>query len=245
MKLINKIKFLKIQEYWFVTNEEEIKQCLFTLSVYRDSRVDIKQRLCFQEKKWTLITDLTLSKDEIFKQFASNLRNEIRKVEKLENITVSFNDISQERFIAFYNSFAEAKKLPFLSERRLSKYNNNLLYISGMIDDEITNVQVYIVDNFSKIARLLYSVSTIHGLDDKLKRNQIGWINKALHWYAMEYLKEENFTIYDWGGYSNDKENKALVGIDKFKKSFGGKLIELYDYKSLFVYMLEKIKEKV
>lgn len=245
MRLVNKIKFLNIQEYWFCNEKGEIGDCLFSLSVYRDSRVKLNKPFCTQERKWTLVTDLLVEKEEIFKQFSSNLRNEIRKAQKLENAVVSYNEIDKETFINFYNDFAKEKQLDLLDERRLNKYEDNLLFISAKLDDELTNVQVYIVDEVSKISRLLYSVSTIHGLEDKLKRNQIGWINKALHWYAIEHLQANKFNIYDWGGYSNDESNKALAGIDKFKKSFGGELIEVYDYKSFLFGLLEKVREKV
>jgi len=246
MKLVNKVKFLNIQEYWFCNEKEEIGNCLFSLSVYRDSRVKLNKSFCTQERKWTLVTDLLVDKEEIFKQFSSNLRNEIRKVQKLENVVVSYNEIDKETFINFYNDFAKEKQLDRLNERRLNKYGNNLLFISAKLDNELTNIQVYIIDKVFKISRLLYSVSTIHGLEDKIKRNQIGWINKALHWYTIEYLQScYRLEVFDWGGYSNDKNNKALAGIDKFKKSFGGELIEIYDYKSFLFYLLEKIRKKV
>lgn len=245
MKIINKIKFLQINEYWFVQKEEDIRGCLCSFNVYRDSRVDIRKRFCFQEKKWTLVTDLSIDKEEIFKQFSSNLRNEIRKVQKLENVIISYNEIDKNTFINFYNDFAKEKQLDLLDERRLNKYGNNLFFVSAKLDNELTNVQVYIVDEVLKISRLLYSVSTIHGLEDKIKRNQIGWINKALHWYAIEYMQKNGFEIFDWGGYSNDKNNKALAGIDKFKKSFGGELVEIYDYKSFPFYLLEQLRNQV
>jgi len=104
-------------------------------------------------------------------------------------------------------------------------------------------VQVYIKDDENKIARLLFSVSTIYGLDDKTKRNKIGWINKALHWKSILYFKEKGYKEYDWGGYSNNPNNKELAGIDKFKKAFGGEIIQVYDYYSIGFYILNQLKE--
>lgn len=243
MKIKNKISFLEIDEIWFANENDFNINCMFSLKIYRNITKHIKKYFCFQEKKYTLYTNLNENSDDIFKLFVSNLRNEIRKVDKLDNSLVEFNSIEKNEFIEFYNVFAKSKSLPLLTNRRLEKYKDNLLYISAKLDDELTNIQVYIIDYKNKIVRLLYSVSTIHGLDDKTKRNRIGWINKALHWKSILYFKENNFNIFDWGGYGNDENNLELAGIDKFKKSFGGEVIEVYDYYSLPVFILKKLKE--
>lgn len=241
--LINKISFLNINEYWFVLEEQKLTNCLFSLKIFRGARVNKNSFFCQKEVKYTLITNLMESKEKIFKKFTSNLRNEIRKVEKMENLAIEYNKIKKNDFINFYNEFAEHKNLPYLNNRRLEKYQDNLFFVSAKLDDKLTNIQVYLVDKDSKITRLLYSVSSIHGLDDKTKRNQIGWINKALHWKSICYFIDLEFEVFDWGGYGNDDGNKELVGIDKFKKSFGGELLEVYDYYSFLIYILLKIKE--
>ena len=243
MKIKNKISFLEIEEIWFANENDFNINCMFSLKVYRDARKNIKKLFCFQEKKYTLYTNLNENSDYIFKLFTSNLRNEIRKVDKLDNCLVELNSIEKNEFIEFYNIFADSKNLPLLTNRRLEKYGDNLFYISAKLDDELTNIQVYVTDYENKIIRLLYSVSTIHGLDDKTTRNRIGWINKVLHWNAMVYFKDKGFEIFDWGGYGNDENNQELAGIDKFKKSFGGEVIEVYDYYSLPVFILKKLKE--
>ena len=61
----------------------------------------------------------------------------------------------------------------------------------------------------------------------------------------MEYFKDNNYEIFDWGGYGNDENNKALAGIDKFKKSFGGEITSRYDYLSIPFFILTKIKELI
>ena len=193
MKIKNKISFLEIDEIWFANENDFNMNCLFSLKVYRNTRKNIKKLFCFQEKKYTLYTNLNEKNDDIFKLFTSNLRNEIRKVNKLDNYLVEFNSIEKKEFIDFYNIFADSKNLPLLTNRRLEKYGDNLFYISAKLDDELTNVQVYIVDKENNIVRLLYSVSTIHGLDDKIKRNRIGWINKSLHWQSITYFQEKGF----------------------------------------------------
>jgi len=66
-----------------------------------------------------------LKKEDIFKKFTSNLRNEIRKVEKINNLKISYN-IDKEVFIDFYNEFAKHKNLSLLTKQRINKYQDNL-----------------------------------------------------------------------------------------------------------------------
>ncbi len=123
-----------------------------------------------------------------------------------------------------------------------SSFNGNVLYVSAYIDDELSNIHVYIFDNDKKIARFLHSVSTIHGIDDSTKRNLIGCINRYLYWQAIVYFSEQDYLTMDMGGYSNDENDKAKIGIDQYKKSFSGEVIKIFFYQSFPLYILSKIK---
>ncbi len=211
--------------------------------VYRDSRVDTNTLFCIKKEKFTLVTDLQKSEDEISSQVKSKFMTAIRKVDRTENISIGYDKLTAEEYIDFYNSkFANSKGFSKISTRNLTKFSDDVFIISGYLDGELTNVQVYVFNKEKKITRALYSVSTIHLIDDKKRRNIVGSINKALHFKAMLYFKSKGFEIFDWGGYGNDENNKALAGIDRFKKSFGGEVVKLYDYYSLPFYMLTEIR---
>ncbi len=237
-----KIKFLQFTEQWFCKNID-IKK-LFNFFVCRDSRVEIDNVLMIKKQKWTLLTNLEQELDLIMRGFTSNLRNEIRRADKIENLEIQYNSIDINSFLQFYNEkFAKPKRLELLQKRQIEKFKDNIFFISANLENELTNIQVYIFDDEQKIVRLLHSISIIHLIEDKTKRKQIGWINKALHYKSMIYFKEQGYKEFDWGGYSNDPNNKALAGIDKMKKSFGGELIKVYDYYSLPFFILTKLKE--
>jgi len=236
-----KLKGLTFYEEWFA--KDPCKDFL-KLKVVRGSRVD---KQCFgmiKKQLWTLETDLTLDKDDILKQFTSTIRNEINRAKKLENLQININKTSIDEFLNFYNTkFAKQKKLNLLSKRQIEKFGDNIYTISAVFENELTNIQMYIFDSEQKIVRLLHSVSIIHLEKDKKRRNQIGWINKYLHWRTILYFKEKGFKTFDWGGIGNDPNNKALVGIDKFKRSFGGQVVKVYDYYTLPFFILSKLRE--
>jgi len=242
MILSYKIKFFNFYEEWFCNKLN--KEFMFKLYVCHDSRKDYNNLFFIKKKKYTLITNLKQETDLLMRSFTSNLRNEIRKIDKIDNLTILYNEIDINTFLEFYNTkFATPKGLSLLQKRQVEKFKDNIFFISASLDNELTNIQVYIFDETQKIVRLLHSISIIHLIDDKKKRNQIGWINKALHYKVMLYFKEKGYEIFDWGGYSNDPSNKALAGIDKMKKSFGGEMIEVYDYYSIPFFLLSKLKE--
>jgi len=243
LSIIYKIKGLTFREMWFASEVPFKNVCALGLNCYRDSRIDVNNVFLVKEKKYTLISDLRLGQETIFSQFKSNVRNEIRKAKKIEGFKYHFDQSSKEQFFDFYTQFAKAKKLAPMSQRSINKYGDNLFYISGYLNGVLTNMQVYIVDHESKVVRLLHSISSLYGIEEASQRAKIGWINRYLHWQMMMHFKKLSFETFDWGGYNNGA-NAGLAGIDKFKASFGGSKIKLFDYYTYPYFIIKKIQEQ-
>ena len=244
LKFSYKVKGLILNESWFSSKIPIDTSSLLELSCYRDTSVDIESKALKKEKKYTLINNLTEEKDSLFSKFKSNIRNEIRKIDKIEEFSCHSDYESKALFLEFYSDFSKAKKLPEVKESSINKYGNNLYYTSGYLKGILTNMQVYLVDKESSTIRLLHSISTLYQKEDKHQHAKIGWINRYLHWHTMLYFKAESFKTFDWGGYSNNP-NSPLAGIDKFKAAFGGEKVILYDYYTLGYFTLKVIQEKV
>ena len=71
---------------------------------------------------------------------------------------------------------------------------------------------------------LNYSVSNFRM--DPSKRNLAGRMNKLLHIKDMDWFRERNYTLYDWGNISSSQNPN---GIDIFKMSFGGDVVTVYN----------------
>jgi hypothetical protein len=235
MIIIKKRKYgISIYQKWF---SDYIKWYdAFTIIMYKQipfpHNTGIICSLFKKETFYTLITDLTLSYESIFDLFSSTVRNEIRRCEK-ENVTLSFSE-KIENFISIYNSFAVIKDLPLQSLSNMKTYEDKLIITSVSLDGIILVVHSYLCDKDLKITRLLHSGSC--RFSDKVDKNMIARVNKYLHYQDIKYFKENNFSVYDWGGISSSEN-----GIDKFKSSFGGKKIIQYNYYSYFYYLLMKI----
>lgn len=244
LSIIYKIKGLTFREMWFSSEVPLENMSTLGLNCYRDSRIDVNNTGLIKEEKYTLIHDLRMEKDEIFSQFKSNVRNEIRKSKKIEGFRYHFDHSSKEQFLQFYTQFANAKNLAVISKRSIDKYGENLFYISGYLDGVLTNMQVYIVDKESGVVRLLHSISRLFAVEDAAIRAKIGWINRCFHWQTMIHFKTLSFHTFDWGGYNNGVD-AGLAGIDKFKASFGGSKMKLFDYYTYPYFVVKKIQERL
>ena len=244
LKISYKIKGLQLNEPWFAPKIPIDGASNFELYCYRDTTIDTEIFGLKKEEKYTLITDLTQSEEALFSSFKSNVRNEIRKHKSIKNFHYLVDYKSKALFLDFYKKFAEAKGLPPIESRSIDKYGENLFYIQGSLEGILTNMQVYLVDRESGTVRLLHSISTLYENHDKTKQAKIGWINRYLHWYSMIHFKAKSFKTFDWGGYTNNP-NSPLAGIDKFKASFGGQKIKLYNYYTLPYYAIKLLQEKV
>ncbi len=236
-----KKKWFTFYEEWF-NESDEINVSKFSLSAVKKATKKRSALPFFIEnREYTLVHDLTIDSEIQFNSFSRDTKSQIRRAEKLD-VLYKVNDVSIDEFIELYNDLANIKKIPLMTKERIVKYNlEDLTFFSAHMDNELIIVHVYI--HGDKICRPLYSSSIIHKIDDPMKRKNIGFINKLMHWKEMEYFKEHRYEIYDFGGYGNDKENKALAGVDRFKKSFNGSIKELYEYYSLPFYLLLWIKK--
>jgi lipid II:glycine glycyltransferase (peptidoglycan interpeptide bridge formation enzyme) len=85
-------------------------------------------------------------------------------------------------------------------------------------------------------------------MKEEEERRLVGYFNKRLHWEDMKYFKNLGYSVYDWGGFSHKQDDKVLMGINAFKKSFGGVEREVVTYGSILQVIVEivsRIKKKL
>ncbi len=73
-------------------------------------------------------------------------------------------------------------------------------------------------------------------------RSLVGMANRFLHFKDMTYFKDNNYMVYDFGGYAFETNDEQLKNINDFKDSFGGTLIHESDYMPLILFVIIKIK---
>ena len=104
----------------------------------------------------------------------------------------------------------------------------------------------YLVDRSIGKVRILTSVSIRR--DENLSqqdKNLIANANRLLHYEDMVCFRDLGFTKYDFGGYAYGTKDKSLAGINFFKDSFGGELVEESNYEPWLVWVLKKVKSSL
>lgn len=216
-----------------------------TITMYKQVDLQIKSScFYFKEKAYTLHSNLDLPEEEILKKFNSTIRNEVRRADK-EGNSYKYAEC-KDIFLNIFNDFASKKGISCQSTNSLDAYGDNLILTSTCINNITTVVHSYLIDSDLNKVRLLHSATK--RFSDDLNRNLIARSNKYLHFMDMMIFKKKGFVIYDWGGIAFGTENKSLLGINKFKESFGGQLIEQKNlYSPLYKLTLEirSIYEKI
>lgn len=239
MIVVKKRKFgLVAIQKWFPTEVKFLDSIL--ISMYKQVDLNTPYSFLFKkESSYTLHSDLLLSDEEIMKRFSSTIRNEIRRAEREGSIYN--NSTSVDCFLTIFNDFAIQKGLAIQSIESLKSFNSSLVLTSTSINNEITATHSYLIDLDNRKVRLLHSAT--QRFSENIDTNMIARSNKYLHYMDMKMFKSQGYETYDWGGIAFGSENKSLLGINKFKESFGGQLIEQYNlYSPIYLLIMKLFK---
>ena len=199
--------------------------------VYKSSEVPIGKNV---HVKNTLITDLTVSEEEIIATFSKNCRYEIRRAEREQiDVTikcgqeVSVRDI--EEFTDYFLEFRRSKNFAPLIRatvaEELEHYRkHDAVAVSVAYCKGIPVVyHTYLIDE-SRVR--LFQSASLFRLEEEISAKIIGMANRYLHREDILYFKRAGKTEYDWGGAGKTEE---VASITQFKESFGGTSHEFYD----------------
>lgn len=202
-----------------------------------DSGMTVVPRGTMVQEQYTLVTNLQKTEDELLATIKKNCKYEIRRSER-ENVQEHFfeskNIIADpeivKRFEKTYNQMFSKKGLDgYRFNRKLVEKavetNNIVITSCTNVDGENEVFHAYLCDKESCV--LMYSASPLWGKDDKEKANEIGRMNKYLHWKDILFFKKNGFSRYEWGGIKDPNEPN---GIDKFKMEFGGSIAQYNNY---------------
>lgn len=222
---------LKACEIWFAeTSLKDISTDVLMLKGCPEKFLPCKNGFCMQH---TLHTDLTEDLNVLYEKISKTFRYDIRRGEK-DDITVCFYNSDQlrennaliSRFLACYENLYKEKGMNVsLTKGAIMPYIDAgcmLLSVSYLEDKPIV-FHSYLSDGAT--ARLWHSCSNFR--TDRELVNIIGRANKRLHWEDIKHLKDQGYSVYDWGGIFSVEDTGN--GIDAFKKNFGGTSVDYYN----------------
>ena len=229
----------KIKEIWFAEQPYNIKNCDSIFFKSCKNKVDVDDFTC--EEHATLVIDLTKDLDQIWKNMdKSSCRYAVNRAIR-DGVKVTINK-KQKEFIKIYKSFRKSKGQSnfisriYNSDLELIKANYGTLFTAKHNDDILGGI--YLLEDEETIRWIV-------GASKRLEDNKtlIGNANKLLIWEAIKYAKDKGLKEFDLGGYSLTAEKDSeRYGINKFKKSFDGKLVAKYFYQKDYSKVLKLIR---
>lgn len=241
---------LKIADIWLPNEDwKNVKADIAYLHGCPVKYLDSNKNMKLQ---YTLVTDLTVSEDELKDNISKTFKYDIRRSQRDIISCKVFSGINLLNNKTLVNNFQECYKEMYMKKGINAAISNKVIEQYALENAMIMTVAYYdekpivfhtYIDGKDKV-RLWHSCSNFRM--DKELRNVIARANKRLHWEDWLFFKEQGYFIYDWGGIFsiNDLDN----GIDNFKKSFGGIPTEYYNGEqgiSLIGKIALKIKSKL
>jgi lipid II:glycine glycyltransferase (peptidoglycan interpeptide bridge formation enzyme) len=235
---------IPIRKHYFAPVSPSWKDYLLP-SAYMDCYTSRKPVAFQTEYRHTLITDLRPNEAEIFQNFPKDTRYQIRRCEQERRFSLNLHT-TIEQLVALYTAFAQERGLSAYSMQDAENFKpDNYCIFSIEHEGNPIISHLYLLSKKTGVSNLLISASTSKYNEDQDIRRAMGHANRCLHWQGMKQLKAAGFHTYDWGGYALETDDPALQGINRFKKTFNGQLIPIYNYYSPSYVFIEQARQKL
>lgn len=245
MRVQNHRYGIPIQKYYFAHTQRPHWLDVLLPTAYMDCYSPEKPCLFRTEYRHTLLTDLTPDETNIFQSFPKDTRNQIRRCEQEKRFTLNLNT-PLEQFILLYNTFAQARGLSLFTPADAISIGRDNYRIFSVDYKEIPIIcHFYLQSSAMSCSNLLISASSQAYNHDVDMRRSMGFANRCLHWQGIRYFKQAGFRTYDWGGYVEQTDDPVMQGINRFKRTFNGQKVPLYNYYSPAYAFIEMARQKL
>jgi len=238
-----KFGFFKVSDVYYadsIQNAITDEDVIYFVQSREDNPYKDNEKTMFN----TLHIDITKDIEELLKNFDRRTRTDIRKVEDKGMVETHFYTEVTDKIITefeeYYNIFSDIMGIAPMNKglvEALSKSGHIVVskacYGScGASDvckkDDILAMHMYIVDEDR--ARVLYSGSSRFSFDKDADKHFVARANRMLHFKDIQGFQNMGKTIYDFGGLFLDEAIPSHLGIDRFKRGFGGDVVVEYSY---------------
>jgi hypothetical protein len=179
---------------------------------------------------YTRIVDLTQSPDALLAQMDGFTAADIKKAAKKDQTFCQKIDAKDQialcEFADFYDRFAALKHLDPADRGWLERTAQADSLDIWAADTPAGERQAYhVFYREGERVRSLHAASFYAHASSKEAQRKIGRANRLLIWESMMHYQAAGLKIFDLGGWYNGSTNSGLLGVNKFKQGFGGKVI--------------------
>lgn len=175
-------------------------------------------------KKNSSVINLTKDIDEIFGDFQSTVKNTINKTKRDDNLTFISDDPNWQVAYDLHKEFDLARGwMP----APLGEIQNSIIYSAYFKEHLISGITCFGHDKVIRVGKL-YSKRLTNDID-QLSNQLISWVTRRLIFEICKYGQDHGYELLDLGGV--DFDDPVKVGISRFKQSFGGDIVDAYNYR--------------
>ncbi len=178
----------------------------------------------------TLLVDLTAPPEEILAGFQPRTRSVVRQAARLGVVAEIEED--QARFLEIYDTFARNRGLAPLDRHHAFIRPGPTLITKASLGGRLLVTRGYLLDRQAGRARNLASATADHAADDQETARLVGIAHRYLVHADMLRFRADGFRDYDFGGYAVGTTDPKLANINRFKDSFGGRIVAEPTYRS-------------
>ena len=173
----------------------------------------------------SLQTDLRVAAETIVARFDETCRRHIRRADRQDSLrheVLADASAALEEFAEFYDVFARQKGLWVADRHWLARAAEagQLTLSCACCRGERLVWHAHLRAGCT--VQLAHSVSLYRGTRDDY-RSLIARANRWLHWRDMLAFKAAGLLQYDWGGMFDPEVTAEEIGINRFKRTFGGR----------------------
>jgi hypothetical protein len=221
-------KAARYGELWF--DEALPRDPGVDIVLYRHQKAPLAKGRCVATL--SLVIDLTSGQDMIMRGFNRDCRQKIRRAEEkdaLEWELITAPGARLEEFCDFFDVFARQKSRPLCDRVWLAAaHRAGRLMLSTASRPGGNALVWHAYVNMTHTVWLQHTASCFRDKSSEV-RALIGRANRWLHWKEMLGFKRLGVKRYDWGGLFPDESIPEQAGINRFKKSFGGREERRFD----------------
>ena len=179
----------------------------------------------------TLITDLTTEVDTLLAAMHTKTRYNIRLAQK-HGVAVEAGSL--EAFVSLTDA---TEKRHDISLHARSHFEAMLNHLHGRGDAPRAFLTHAVHQGDVLASALCVDFGTtrtyLHGASSDTKKSLMA--PYALHWHLIQDAKRHGMTAYDWWGIAPEGQLRhRLVGVTRFKRGFGGEVVEMPRTQTLF-----------
>jgi hypothetical protein len=180
----------------------------------------------------SLQSDLDAAPEALMAQFDETCRRHVRRAERQDGLRHEVLADAADglgEFAEFYDAFARQKGLWLADRHWLARaaQAGQLVLSCASAGGERLVWHAHL--RAGRTVQMAHSVSLYRGMDDA-KRSLLGRANRWLHWRDMLEFRSAGLRHYDWGGMFAPESTAEQAGINRFKRSFGGRPVRAWQY---------------